>query len=231
MAPRLPLARFAQLSGQTCAACAKPQIALSISETHRARGVSQTWLAKVADGENRWREKAIQIEEGKADHAWDVLVERGFVKDVAGTPEKIREVMRVKRIGAYVGIDPTADSMHLGHLLPFMALFWLWMHGHPAITLLGGATARIGDPTDRLESRQILSNAEISKNVTKLHFQLARLWTNVVRLREKYGFENDWAAKRALLNNNMWLGKLTLYDFNKRLARHMRMGPLLSRDT
>lgn len=139
--------------------------------------------------------------------------------------------MRVKRIGAYVGIDPTADSMHLGHLLPFMALFWLHFHGHPAVTLLGGATARIGDPTDRLESRTILSNADISKNVTKLHFQLARLWTNVRRLQEKHGFEYDWAAKKALLNNNMWLGKLTLYDFNKRLARHMRMGPLLSRDT
>ncbi len=147
------------------------------------------------------------------------------------TPETIKEVMRIKRIGGYVGIDPTADSMHLGHLLPFMALFWMWFHGHPAVLLLGGSTARIGDPTDRLESRRIISNAEISKNITKLHFQLSRLWSNVIKLRDKYGYEDDWAARRALLNNNMWLGNLTLYDFSKRLARHMRMGPMLSRET
>lgn len=139
--------------------------------------------------------------------------------------------MRIKRVGSYVGIDPTADSMHLGHLLPFMALFWLWFHGHPGTLLLGGATARIGDPTGRLTDREILSNSEITKNVTKIHFQLSRLWSNVQRLREKYGYEDDWAANHRLLNNSHWLGKLTMYDFSKRLARHMRMGPLLSRDT
>jgi tyrosyl-tRNA synthetase len=139
--------------------------------------------------------------------------------------------MRIKRVGAYVGIDPTADSMHVGHLLPFMALFWLWFHGHPAITLLGGSTARIGDPTGRLLSRDDMTNSEITKNITKIHFQLSRLWTNVDQLRRKYGYEDDWAAKRALLNNNTWLGKLTVYDFSKRLARNMRLGPMLSRET
>lgn len=139
--------------------------------------------------------------------------------------------MRIKRIGAYVGIDPTADSMHVGHLLPFMPLFWLWFHGHPAVTLLGGATARIGDPTGRLESRQDISNAEISKNVTKMHYQLTKLWTNANAMRIKYGYDNDWAAKRALLNNNMWLQGLSMYDFTKRLARQTRMGPMLSRET
>lgn len=146
-------------------------------------------------------------------------------------PEKIKEIMRVKRIGAYVGIDPTADSMHVGHLLPLMPMFWLWFHGHPAVTLIGGSTARIGDPTDRLESRRLLTNSEISKNITKMHVQLTRLWTNVQHLREKYGFEKDWAAKHHLLNNNMWLGSLTLYDFSKRIARHARIGPMLSKET
>lgn len=139
--------------------------------------------------------------------------------------------MRIKRIGAYVGVDATADSMHIGHLLPFMPLFWLWFHGHPVVTLLGGATARIGDPTGRLASREHLSNADISKNVIKLHYQLSRLWHNVVALRDKYGYESDWAAKHHLLNNNMWLQGLTVYDFTKRLARLTRIGPMLSRDT
>lgn len=139
--------------------------------------------------------------------------------------------MRQKRTGAYVGVDPTADSMHIGHLLPFMPLFWLWFHGHPAVLLLGGATARIGDPSGRLTDREELSNSEISKNVTKLHYQLTRLWFNVHQLRDRYGYKEDWAAKHHLVNNNRWIGKLTLYDFVKRVARHTRLGPMLGRDT
>lgn len=139
--------------------------------------------------------------------------------------------MRIKRIGAYVGVDPTADSMHVGHLLPMMPLFWLWFQGYPAITLLGGSTARIGDPTDRLESRGLISNADVSKNVTKMHFQLTRLWQNVKRLRHKYGYEKDWAAKNRLVNNNMWLQGLSMYEFTKRVARHTRIGPMLAKDT
>lgn len=139
--------------------------------------------------------------------------------------------MRVKRIGAYVGVDPTADSMHVGHLLALMPLFWMWFHGHPAVTLLGGSTARVGDPTGRLQSREDMSNSVLSKNVVKMHYQLKGIWHNVSMLRDKYGYEADWAAKQHLLNNSMWLQKLTVYDFVKRLARLTRMGPMLGRET
>lgn len=139
--------------------------------------------------------------------------------------------MRIKRVGAYVGVDPTADSMHVGHLLPLMPLFWLWFHGHGAVTLLGGATARIGDPTDRLKTRDNMSNSDITKNITKMHYQLARLWHNVHELKRKYNYEEDWAAKHHLINNNTWFQGLSLYDFTKRLAKNIRLGPMLSRDT
>ncbi|KAF4471014.1 tyrosyl-trna synthetase [Fusarium albosuccineum] len=200
-------------------------------ECHQVRRVATSHLERVAAGEGRWKKRAEQIENGEIPHVWDLLEERGYIKDVAGTPDKVKEIMRVKRIGAYVGIDPTADSMHVGHLLPLMPLFWLWFHGHPAITLIGGSTARIGDPTGRLESREVISNSEISKNITKMHVQLTRVWANVHLLRQKYGYPDDWAAKNHLLNNNMWLGKLTLYDFMKRIARYTRIGPMLGRDT
>ncbi|KAL6919539.1 hypothetical protein ACHAPO_003966 [Fusarium lateritium] len=204
---------------------------LSGQRSLQVRFIATTYLNKVAEGEARWKEKAEKIEKGEIPHTWDILQERGYIKDVAGTPEKIKEIMRVRRIGSYVGIDPTADSMHVGHLLPMMPMFWMWFHGHPAVTLIGGSTARIGDPTDRLESRQILSNADISKNITKIHVQLTRIWSNVHKLKEKYNYPNDWAATHRLLNNNMWLGNLTLYDFAKRIARHTRIGPMLARDT
>ncbi|KAI6783362.1 Tyrosine--tRNA ligase-like protein [Emericellopsis cladophorae] len=229
MAPRIPASvrsfpRFAQ----QCALCAGRSTTLNVPAT---RQIATSFLDKVAAGEQRWEERAQKISSGEIAHPWDVLNERGYIKDVAGNPDRIREILRIKRVGGYVGVDPTADSMHVGHLLPMMALFWMWMQGYPAVLLLGGSTARIGDPTDRMDSRKVLSNAEIGKNITKIHYQLGRLWDNVVKLREKYGYEDDWAAKRALYNNNMWLGNLTLYDFSKRLARNMRMGPLLSRDT
>ncbi|KAM6485418.1 hypothetical protein HDV62DRAFT_286465 [Trichoderma sp. SZMC 28011] len=205
--------------------------AWALGQAHRARGIATSYLEKVAEGEKRWEERAVKIQNGEQLHVWDILDERGYIKDVAGTPDKIKELMRVKRIGAYVGVDPTADSMHVGHLLPMMPLFWLWFHGHPAVTLLGGATARIGDPSGRLQSREIMSNSDISKNVTKIHYQLSRLWHNVSALRDKYGYEKDWAAKQRLLNNSMWLQGLTMYDFTKRLARYTRIGPMLTRDT
>ncbi|KPM37400.1 Tyrosine--tRNA ligase, mitochondrial [Neonectria ditissima] len=195
------------------------------------RGISTSWLKKVAEGQERWDKRAKQIQNGEIPHVWDILQERGYIKDVAGNPETIKEIMRIKRIGAYVGIDPTADSLHVGHILPLMPMFLMWFHGHPAITLIGGSTARIGDPTGRLQSRDMLSNSDITKNITKLHVQLTRIWANVHHLREKHGYHEDWAAKHHLLNNNMWLGTLSLYDFAKRIARHVRIGPMLSRDT
>ncbi|KAF7548987.1 hypothetical protein G7046_g8489 [Stylonectria norvegica] len=169
-------------------------------------------------GSKRWRKEKIGGE-------------RGYIKDVAGNPDRIKEIMRTRRIGTYVGIDPTADSMHVGHLLPLMPMFWMWFHGHPAVTLIGGSTARIGDPTDRLQTRDLMSNSDISKNITKMHVQLTKIWSNVQFLKAKYGYENDWAAKHHLLNNSMWLNKLTLFDFMKRIARHIRIGPMLGKDT
>ncbi|KAK4094639.1 Tyrosyl-tRNA synthetase [Purpureocillium lilacinum] len=231
MAPRVALASVSQARARAGARCNSIRPTWTHAETHQARGIATSYLRKVADGERRWEERAQRIQDGEQRHVWDVLDERGYIKDVAGNTEKIKEIMRVKRIGAYVGVDPTADSMHIGHLLPFMPLFWMWFHGYPAVTLLGGATARIGDPTGRLTSREHMSNSDISKNVTKIHFQLSRLWRNVVSLRDKYGYEKDWAAKRHLLNNNMWLQGLSIYDFTKRLARHTRIGPMLTRDT
>ncbi|RMJ09619.1 hypothetical protein CDV36_010754 [Fusarium kuroshium] len=229
MASRLAVSRLAPSRPIVRPTSFDRQIPLLISL--QVRGVATSHIIQVEAGLQRWKERGEKIKNGELPHVWDLLQERGYIKDVAGDPERIKEIMRVKRIGTYVGIDPTADSMHVGHLLPLMPMFWLWFHGHPAVTLIGGSTARIGDPTDRLESRKILTNSEISKNITKMHVQLGRLWTNVQYLREKYGYEKDWAAKHRLLNNNMWLGSLTLYDFAKRIARHTRIGPMLSRDT
>jgi tyrosyl-tRNA synthetase len=145
--------------------------------------------------------------------------------------QQMRELYRLKRVGAYCGVDPTADSLHLGHLLPFMAIFWMWFHGYQAVTLLGGSTARIGDPTDKNTSRPILGNAELTKNITKIHYQLKRLWANVEELGRKHEYTPHWAGTHRIVNNNMWLQGVTTYDMMKRLGRHIRIGPMLAKET
>ncbi|KAK7748289.1 tyrosyl-tRNA synthetase [Diatrype stigma] len=178
-----------------------------------------------------WSEKAQAIKYGTEPHLWDIFKERGYIKDVAGTEQQIRELMRLHRIGAYVGIDPTAPSLHVGHLLPLMPIFWMYMHGFRAYTIIGGATVKIGDPTDRLKSRETMSAATISTNIAKTHYQVKRIWLNVEVQARKYGYEKQWAWERGLFNNSMWYNQVTMIEVVNRLFKGMRMGPMLSRET
>lgn len=139
--------------------------------------------------------------------------------------------MITKRIGAYVGIDPTASSLHVGHLLPLMSLFWMYVHGYHTVTLLGGATSKIGDPTDRLTSREKQHSSIRAMNMANIHFQLKKLWVNAETYGRKYGYEWDWAWHRELVNNNAWMNKLPIMDVLQVLGPGMRMGAMLSRQT
>ena len=139
--------------------------------------------------------------------------------------------MKQYRIGAYVGIDPTANSLHVGHLLPLMALFWMYMHGFRAHTVVGGATAKIGDPTDRLESREEMNKVTLTTNITKVHYQLKRIWLNVDAQAARYGYKKTWAWQRGIFNNSMWYNNLPFVEVVQRLFKGMRLGPMLSRDT
>lgn len=143
----------------------------------------------------------------------------------------IREIMQTKRIGAYVGIDPTAPSLHIGHLIPLMPLFWMYMHGYGAHTLVGGATAKIGDPSGRLKDRDPMDKTALTKNMTKIHFQLKRLWTNVEAQARLQGYKKDWAWRRAIHNNNTWWNSLPMLEVLKRVGTQLRIGPMLGRDT
>lgn len=189
------------------------------------------YQAKIDDANADWKERQRQIEAGRMTSMWDVFEERGYVKDVAGTREQIRTLMNRKRIGAYVGIDPTASSLHVGHLLPMMPLFWMYMNGFRAVTLLGGATGKIGDPTDRLKSRPEMKSAVVAMNMVKIHYQLKKLWENVEVQARRYGYEKAWAWRRGVLQNGHWWNKLSMLEVLQRLGAGLRLGPMLSRDT
>jgi len=139
--------------------------------------------------------------------------------------------MRSKRIAAYVGIDPTASSLHVGHLLPLMPLFWMYMHGYGAYTLLGGATAKIGDPSGRLKSREKTARADQTMYMTKMHYQLKRIWENIEVQARRHGYKKDWSWRRGIKNNNTWWNSEPLLEILRRVGTSMRIGEMLSRDT
>lgn len=139
--------------------------------------------------------------------------------------------MTNKRVGAYVGIDPTAASLHVGHLLPLMSLFWMYTHGYHAVTLLGGATAKVGDPSGRLTARDKEHSSIRAANMVNMHYQLKKLWVNVEKYGEKFGHKWEWAWHRELVNNNTWLNKLSVIELLQILGSGMRLGPMLSKDT
>ncbi|KAH6853533.1 hypothetical protein B0I37DRAFT_9183 [Chaetomium sp. MPI-CAGE-AT-0009] len=195
------------------------------------RTITNGWLQKKAEAMLDWEKRAEEIQAGTRPNFWDMLEERGYVKDTAGSRETIREIMRVKRTAAYVGIDPSASSLHVGHLLPLMPLFWMYMHGYGAYVLLGGSTVKVGDPTGRLTDREPFAKSELAMNVTKIHFQTKKLWANVETQARRYGYQKEWAWKRGLVNNNTWWNSMPLLQVLRRVGRYIRIGPLLSRDT
>lgn len=138
--------------------------------------------------------------------------------------------MRVKRVKAYSGVDPTASSLHLGHLVTFMPLFWMYLHGYGAITLIGTSTAKIGDPTDRTDARAPVPSAEQTQYLAGIHHQLKAIWVTVEGMGKRFGYNWDWAWFRAIVNNNHWWNKQPLLEVMVRLGNHVRLGPLLGRD-
>lgn len=194
------------------------------------RGMSTKLRVKEEAHAETWALRAERIERGEEQGLFEVLEERGLVKDVAGSRESIREIMRLKRVGAYVGIDPTAPSLHIGHLMPLMPLFWMYMHGYHGLTLLGSATAKVGDPSGRLTDRDKTNSESLSMNMISMHYQLKKLWVNVDSMARRLGHERDWAWKRSLRNNNEWWNKQSLLEFLQLLGSQVRVGPMLGKE-
>ncbi|CAN8101046.1 unnamed protein product [Discula destructiva] len=195
------------------------------------RWIGLKYLEKMRKADEEWKAQAQEIAEGKRKNLFDELDERGFIKDVVGrTKDQVRELMRVKRVKAYAGVDPTAPSLHLGHLVTFMPLFWMYRHGYGAITVIGSSTARIGDPSGRTKDRPALSSSELTQNLAGVHHQLKNLWQSLEANNRRFGYHWEWAWQRGIVNNNAWWNKAPMLEILKRLGNHVRLGPMLGRD-
>jgi tyrosyl-tRNA synthetase len=109
-------------------------------------------------------------------HVLDTLVARGFVQQSTGL-DAIRALMDEGPVTFYVGFDPTASSLHAGHLVPIMAMGWLQRAGHRPIAIVGGGTSMVGDPSGKTEMRQLLTRDDIAANTLALRAQLSRFIT------------------------------------------------------
>jgi tyrosyl-tRNA synthetase len=145
----------------------------------------------------------------------ELLTARGFVQDATpGLAGRLRE----GPITAYVGFDPTADSLHVGNLVPVMGMAWLQRLGHTPIALVGGGTGMVGDPSGKRAERPIMSLEQIDRNAQGLMRQLQRFLS----------FEGANAAR--LRNNADWLRNLNLMEFLRDTGRHFRVGFMLQKE-
>ena len=134
--------------------------------------------------------------------------------------ESLSGLMDKKKIRAYIGFDCTAQSLHVGSLLQIMCLRLLQKHGHQPIILLGGGTTRIGDPSGKEETRKILTEKEIEKNIK-----------NIKKVFSIFLDNKNSKTRPIYVNNYKWLGKLNYIKFLRDIGKHFTINKMLSFDS
>ncbi len=134
--------------------------------------------------------------------------------------DELEQLMNKKKIRAYIGFDCTSQSLHVGSLLQIMCLRMLQKHGHQPIVLLGGGTTRIGDPSGKEETRKILSEKEIEKNIQNIQ-KVFKVFLNT----------KNTKTKPIFVNNYKWLGKLNYIKFLREIGKHFTINKMLNFDS
>jgi tyrosyl-tRNA synthetase len=147
------------------------------------------------------------------DNVFDVLKERGFIRQTTHEDE-IRDLLGRERVTFYIGFDPTADSLHVGHFMQVIIMMWMQKYGHRPIALVGGGTAMVGDPSGRTDMRRMMTKDDIAENGRKFE----RLFGEFI----------DFSSDGAILANNAdWLLDLNYVDFVRDIGRHFSVNNML----
>ncbi len=149
----------------------------------------------------------------------NVLEARGFIQDMT-EPAELDKLLTSETVTGYAGFDPTADSLHAGHLIPLMQLYWMQQCGHKPIALIGGGTAKVGDPTGKDEMRKVLSDEALAHNIDCIHSTFAK----VLRF-------DDSATSALLVNNDDWLNELAYIPFLREYGKHFTINRMLTMDS
>ncbi|MGJ0845717.1 tyrosine--tRNA ligase [Tissierella praeacuta] len=147
-------------------------------------------------------------------NVFDALMERGYIKQTTHE-EEIRELLGKENVTFYIGFDPTADSLHVGHFIAMMFMAHMQRAGHRPIALVGGGTAMIGDPSGRTDMRKMLTKEDIAHNVNSIKKQLSKLI--------------DFSEGKAILVDNAdWLLDLNYVDFLREVGSHFSVNRMLT---
>lgn len=148
----------------------------------------------------------------------DELKWRGMIHDVTpGTEEQLAK----GETTAYVGIDPTADSLHVGHLVSVMMMKHLQMAGHKPIFIIGGATGMIGDPSGKSLERNLLDEATIDRNMAGIKAQMSKF----------IDFNSSASNAAIMLNNYDWMKNFTFLDFIREIGKHITVNYMMAKDS
>lgn len=145
---------------------------------------------------------------------YDVLKQRDLIKQITFEDE-FKNMVETEKTKVYLGIDPTADSIHIGHFIPLMMMSYFQKCGHTPIILIGGGTAFIGDPSGKTDMRKMLTPEEISKNVDNIIKQVSKF----------ISFEGENAA--IIVNNGDWILDLNYMDFIRTYGIHFNVNRML----
>ncbi len=148
-------------------------------------------------------------------NVFDVLKERGFLKQTIYEDE-LYEKLGSESVPFYIGFDPTADSLHIGHYIPIMAMSWMQKFGHKPIALFGGGTGMIGDPSGRSDMRQMMTVETINHNIECFKNQMSRF----------IKFDGDNAA--VIANNADWLLNLNYVNFLRDIGAYFSVNKMLT---
>lgn len=166
--------------------------------------------------------KSILNKKQEADIMANALIEdlkwRGLVyqqTDESG----LENILNKEQVTLYCGADPTADSLHIGHLLPFLTLRRFQEHGHRPLVLIGGGTGMIGDPSGKSEERILQTEEQVEINVQGISKQMHKI----------FEFDTEKGAK--LVNNKDWLGQISLIDFLRDYGKHVGVNYMLGKDS
>lgn len=147
----------------------------------------------------------------------ETLEQRGFVASC--TSDCLATVLRAGPVTLYVGFDPTADSLHMGHLVPIMALSHFQQAGHRVLLVVGGATGMIGDPSGRSDERNLLGPEQIAANVEAIKPQFSRF------------LRFDGPNPAILVNNYDWIAKMSFIDWLREIGKHFTVNYMLSKES
>jgi tyrosyl-tRNA synthetase len=148
----------------------------------------------------------------------DELKWRGMIHDIMPGTE---EMLNREKVSGYIGFDPTADSLHIGHMVQVMLLMHFQRAGHTPIALIGGATGMIGDPSGKSEERNLIDEATIRKNQDAIKKQLSKF----------LDFQSERVNMALMVNNYDWMKEYSYLDFIRDIGKHITVNYMMSKDS